>query len=113
MSFIKEYIDLEKEKNAIRHDMKKKRASITREMNTDDFGSQKACIQTMDVLGVDAKFTQLEVARCDSFCENEYCKNKYCHMFRKNNRYINSVNLYKTVSKAQWDLIKGLFVRSK
>ena len=109
MNLLHKYIDLEKEKISIRRDMKKKRAAITSEMNTDELGSQKACIQTMDVLGVEVgvKFTQIEVAYCDAFCETDYCPNKYCHMVRKNNRYINSVQLYESVKQAQWNLIKG------
>ena len=100
MNLLHKYIDLEKEKISIRRDMKRKREAIS--------GGTYACVQLMDVLGIGMKnkFTQIEVARCDVFCENDYCPNKYCHMFRKNHRYINSVQLYESVKQAQWNLIK-------
>lgn len=111
MNLLHKYIDLEKQRRLLRRDMKIKREAISREVSVDrvgSFGSTYACVQLMDVLGIGMKnkFTQIEVAHCDVFCENDYCPNKYCHMFRKNHRYINSVQLYESVKQAQWNLIK-------
>lgn len=111
MNVMQKYIDLEKQKKVIRRDMKQKRDAITCEVSSEEinkFGDDFACVKKMDVLGmgVGCKFTQIEVAYCNAFCENNYCPNAYCRMFRKNNSYINSVNLYETVKQAQWNLIK-------
>ena len=116
MNLIQEYLDLQRQKKIVRRDMKEKRTAITCETHTDELGTQKACVQTMDVLGVgiDAKFTRIEVAYCVYFCENDYCPKKYCHMVRKNYRYINSVQLYESIKQTQWNLIKNaLKIKSK
>ncbi len=119
MNFVQRYVELEKQKKVIRRDMKQKRKAITREMRTDDvrsFGSNCACVQMIDVLGIGlgCDFTQMEIARCDDFCEDAYCTNRYCYMVRKNHRYINSVQLYESIKKVQWDLIKdALKIKNK
>ena len=119
MNLIQEYLDLQRQKKIVRRDMKEKRTAISRETHAEDirnFGSNQACIQTIDVLGigVGSKFTQMEVAQCDAFCENDYCPNRCCHMARKNYRYINSVQLYESIKQTQWNLIKNaLKIKSK
>lgn len=111
MKFIEKYLDLCGQQKLIRRDIKQKRKAITREMfpaSFDALGSDCACVQKMDVLGVGlgCDFTQIEIAHCDNFCDDDYCPYKYCHMFRKNHAYIDSVKLYKSVRQAKWNLIK-------
>ena len=111
MKFIEEYADLCKKQKLIRRDMKQRRKVITREMLPEGFGSlggKYACIQKMDVLGIGlgCDFTQIEIAHCDVFCDDDYCPNKYCHMFRKNHAYIDSVKLYESVKREKLELIK-------
>ena len=109
MKFIEEYLDLCKQQKLIRHDMKQRRDAITNEVSGVDFVSNSSCVHKMDVLGmgIGCKFTQMEIAYCDAFCEDVYCPNKYCYLSRKNHRYINSVKLFRDIKKAKLDLVKS------
>jgi len=111
MKFIEEYLDLNKKQKLIRRDMQQKRKAITCEISPEGLstlGSECSCIQKMDALGIGLglNFTQIEIAFCDVFCDDDYCPNKYCHMCRKNHAYIDSVKLYKSVKQAKRNLIK-------
>ena len=109
MKFIEKYLDLCKQQKLIRHDMKQKRDAITDEVASVNFVSNSSCVHKMDVLGIGmgCKFTQIEIAYCDTFCEDDYCSNKYCKMLRKNHAYIYSVKLLKDIKKAKLDLVKS------
>ena len=113
MNFIEEYMDLIRKQKLIRKSMKQKRKAITRETLPEglgSLGSKYACIQKIDVLGIGlgCDFSQIEVARCDFFCDDDYCQSKCCHICRKNHAYIDSVKLYESVKQAKIELIKDV-----
>lgn len=115
MSFIKQFIELQKQKKALRNDVNQKRAAITQTVY-DGIEVEKTCIENIPVINVNGinGTMEIHVKYRDCFVDGECCKDQSCRMWQKNNAYNNANELYKTVKSAQWQLVKdALKIRKK
>lgn len=110
MSFIKQFLDLQKQKKALRQDVEQKRNVITCTLY-DGIELDKFCIKHIPVINFASSDTSMEIKidHCEFFCDGGCCQNQSCRLWPKNNAYNDAKELYDSVKSAQWNLVKGVF----